>query len=165
MTEEQQLAGAKFVAWLERQVVADARGDDLATLQTKPGDRLWLGRLAPESAAWKAGMGERGQRLDPCSAGFRFRPSPKPPWGWTAHVGFCIWTREGEKDARHWKKSERMEVSVPIGIASDAPATYELGKDEFAALFAAAGHDDTPPASTSTSVTTPTAGFLWRQSS
>ena len=79
MNTPQHETEAKFVRWLERQVLVDARGDRTDELETKPSDRLWLGRLAPESAAWKTAMGERGQRLDPCSAGFRFRPAEDGP--------------------------------------------------------------------------------------
>jgi hypothetical protein len=132
--DDQQLAGTLFVRWLERQVIADARGDDISQLTEKPADRLWLGRLAPEDAAWKSGMGERGQRLDPCSAGFRFRPATAPPWSWTAHVAFRVWThpKPAEGGESLWVKSELIRVDVPINVKEFALTTVSFGSDEFA---------------------------------
>lgn len=139
MIDPQQEAGTAFVRWLEHQVVSDARGNKLAELETKPSDRLWLGRLAPESAAWKAALGERGQRLDPCSAGFRFRPRASAPWSWSAAVGLCVWTREGEKDDRRWVKSERIEIGLQVDIPVDSAGSYAFGADAIAKALKDAG--------------------------
>jgi Helicase conserved C-terminal domain len=136
-----QQAATRFVRWLEKQVVFDARGDRLHQLETKPSDRLWLGRLAPESAAWKAGMGERGQRLDPCSCGFRFRPAAAPPWLWKARVRFCVWARVGEKENRHWRKGDKFSIDIPIEVPTNEPGTHEFGAEAFAALFDGDGLD------------------------
>ena len=136
-SDPQQLAGARFVAWLEQEVIADARGDRLSTLPVKPADLLWIGRLAPENAAWKVALGERGQRLDPCSCGFRFRPAGAPPWEWQAEVRFRIWERIRDPQTKevHWEKSDPFAVSVAIEIADDAPGTFSFGVDEFAAVL------------------------------
>ena len=64
----------RFVRWLSERAVRDARGDDKMFLEGRPDKRLWLGRIAPEDAAWRSAMGERGRRLDPCSMGMTFRP-------------------------------------------------------------------------------------------
>ena len=116
-SDPHQLAGARFVAWLEQEVIADARGDRLTRLPVKPADRLWIGRLAPENAAWKGSLGERGQRLDPCSCGFRFRPAVVPPWKWRAEVRFRLWqrVRDPATKAVHWEKSEPFATSVAVG--------------------------------------------------
>src|SRR5262245_57650188 len=137
-SDPRQLAGARFVAWLEQEVIADARGDRLTTLPVKPADLLWIGRLAPENAAWKAALGERGQRLDPCSCGFRFRPS-EAPWEWTAEVRFCVWRRVRDpvtKDVR-WEKSDFFHTSVTIQIPDDTPGTFSFGANDFAATLGA----------------------------
>lgn len=137
--DAKQLAGARFVAWLEQEVVADARGDRLTQLQVKPADRLWVGRLAPENAAWKVALGERGQRLDPCSCGFRFRPATTAPWSWHAEVRFRIWHRIRDAATKkvHWEKSEPFVTAVDIEIADDRPGTVSFGADEFAATLGA----------------------------
>lgn len=135
--DPRQLAGARFVAWLEQEVIADARGDRLTTLPVKPADLFWIGRLAPESAAWKVSLGERGQRLDPCSCGFRFRPAADPPWQWRAEVRFCVWTRIRNPATKevHWEKSEPFATVITIEIADDEPGTFSFGVDEFTAAL------------------------------
>ena len=135
--DQHQLAGTRFVAWLEDEVVADARGDRLTRLHVKPADLLWIGRLAPENAAWKVALGERGQRLDPCSCGFRFRPTDEPPWEWPAEVRFQVWQRirDPETKAVHWEKSEPFTASIKVEIADEDPGTFSFGADEFAAAL------------------------------
>jgi hypothetical protein len=130
MTED----GALFVQWLEGEVIADARGDRISQTTTRPADRLWLGRLAPEEAAWKVGKGPRAQRLDPCSMGMTFRPCQ---WDWRIEVGFVVWTREGEKKDVTWTKSDRLEVVVEPGrLNPDSRGTFSFGESAFAAVFA-----------------------------
>src|SRR5579872_1383524 len=133
-TDVRQLAGARFVAWLEQEVIADARGDRRTRLEVKPADRLWIGRLAPENAAWKVSLGERGQRLDPCSCGFRFRPAAAAPWQWRAEVRFFIWERIRDKATKevHWEKSDPFVTSIAIEISDDQPRTHSFGAAEFA---------------------------------
>jgi len=131
---DRQHAGTEFVRWLERRVIADARGDDVYQMSVKPSDRLWLGRLAPEDAAWKSGMGERGQRLDPCSTGFRFRPADDPPWSWTASIAFYVWTRPTTADSEGsaWVKSDLIRAEIPIGVGEFEITTLSFGAGEIA---------------------------------
>jgi hypothetical protein len=132
--------GARFVQWLEGEVIADARGDRLSETATRPADRLWLGRLAPEDAAWKVGKGQRAQRLDPCSMGMTFRPLS---WEWRIEVSFVVWVRQGEKDHVRWKKSDRLDVTVEPGeISPDQRGTFSFGASDFADTFAAHGIHD-----------------------
>lgn len=132
--------GARFVRWLEGEVIADARGDRFTETKTRPADRLWLGRLAPEETAWKVGKGARAQRLDPCSMGMTFRPQG---WEWAIEVSFVVWTREGEKDQVTWKKSERLSVLVEPGkLSADTRGTFSFGETDFAAAFSAQGIKD-----------------------
>lgn len=131
---------ARFVRWLEREVVADARGDREIEMLSRPADRLWLGRLAPEESAWKVGKGARAERLDPCSAGVTFRPRR---WDWEIEVRLVVWTAEGEKDDRVWRKGEPIDIVVKPGtIAHDHPDLASFGRDDFATAFAAAGLAD-----------------------
>jgi hypothetical protein len=129
-----------FVRWLEGEVIAEARGDRHIESPTRPADRLWLGRLAPEEAAWKIGKGPRAQRLDPCSMGMTFRPIG---WEWRIEVSFVVWSREGEKNDVKWKKSERLKVTVEPGRLSPKPrGTFSFGADKFSATFATNGLGD-----------------------
>lgn len=125
----------RFVDWLSRQVIADARGDRITSSTTKPADRLWLGRLAPEDASWKIALGERGQRLDPCSCGFRFRPKT---WAWKARVSFCVWQRDADVDGKPWVKSDRVSIAIDISLEAK-PHTEILGTGEIRAALDAAG--------------------------
>jgi hypothetical protein len=132
--------GERFVRWLEGEVIADARGDRITETTTRPADRLWLGRLAPEETAWKLAKGVRAQRLDPCSIGMTFRPDS---WEWRIEVSFVVWTREGEKRQVKWMKSERLDVVVEPGeLSPDNRGTFSFGEKEFAAAFAAHGISD-----------------------
>jgi len=125
----------RLADWLSRHVIADARGDRLSESPTKPADRFWLGRLAPEDDAWKTAMGERGRRLDPCSCGFRFRPRK---WSWVATVSFCVWTREKDIEGRPWVKRDRASVQIPVPMAS-TPGSESFGKDRLESALQAAG--------------------------
>lgn len=132
--------GARFVRWLEGEVIADARGDRITDIATRPADSLWLGRLAPEEAAWKVGKGVRAQRLDPCSMGMTFRPRS---WEWRIEVSFVVWNREGEKKDVRWKKSDRIDVAVePGALSPDTPGTFSFGEKDFASEFSAKGITD-----------------------
>ena len=126
---------ARLADWLSRQVIADARGDRLSESSTKPADRFWLGRLAPEDDAWKTAMGERGRRLDPCACGFRFRPKK---WSWVATVSFYVWTRDNDTEGRPWVKGDRASVQIPITMAPN-PGSESFGKDRLESALQALG--------------------------
>lgn len=131
---------ARFVRWLEGEAIADARGDRISEIPTRPADSLWLGRLAPEEAAWKVGKGVRAQRLDPCSMGMTFRPQS---WEWRIEVSFVVWSREGEKKNVRWKKSDRIDVAVEPGqLSPTTPGTFSFGEKDFASEFSAKGIAD-----------------------
>lgn len=116
----------RFVDWLSRQVIADARGDRVVRMEGRPDKRLWLGRLGPEDADWKQRLGERGQRLEPSAAGFRFRPRA---WSWTVEASFVVWVREGTGDEAVWAKSPRISVSLPVAVPAE-PGRHDLGRGE-----------------------------------
>jgi hypothetical protein len=124
-----------LVDWLSKQVIADARGDRLTSSPTKAADRLWLGRLAPEDASWKIALGARGQRLDPCSCGFRFRPKN---WSWTARASFCVWQRDKEIEGQPWIKSDRVEVALDVQL-DPRPQVRSVGAEQVRAALKALG--------------------------
>jgi hypothetical protein len=124
-----------FVGWLSKQVIADARGDRLTSSPTKPADRLWLGRLAPEDASWKIALGQRGQRLDPCSCGFRFRSKN---WSWTAGAAFYVWQRDKEVEGQPWIKSQRVELALDVEL-DPRPQVLSVGADQVRTALEAHG--------------------------
>src|ERR1700687_2645490 len=88
-----QQASEKFVGWLERRILTSGRGDELDALEVEPSGRFWLGRLAPEDAVIALGLGDRGERLDPCGTGLRIRPAGQPPWEFEVEVAMRCWLR------------------------------------------------------------------------
>jgi hypothetical protein len=106
-------ACSKFLDWLEYELLSAGRGDRCDQLEVEPSGRFWLGRLAPQALVVALGMGERGERLDPCAAGLIIRLSGRPPWSFVVRVTFAIWLREA---AGHWRKvgpvSEELAVTI-----------------------------------------------------
>jgi hypothetical protein len=133
----QQASSSRFLAWLEGRVIADGRGDDEFVLDGMRADRFWLGKLGSESAAWKKALGQRGNRLDPCATGFRFRPAQRDL---TVRVSFRVWSREPETTPPRWHKSNRIEVEIPISLPATAPTKRApAGEQEFQAALLNAG--------------------------
>ena len=127
----------RFVRWLEAQVIADARGDRVASLAIRPADRLWLGRVASEDSAWQLAMGERGRRLDPCAVGFRFQPLS---WDWTCRVEFVVWRREQSGGEPVWVKSERGTASFPLLVPpAETASPLSFGRTQLADAAQAIG--------------------------
>src|SRR4051812_43122132 len=97
-----QEAAEAFVSWLERRVVSEGRGDEEPVLEGVRADRFWLGKLGSESAEWKKALGQRGNRLDPCAVGFRFRPAKRRI---PVEASCRIWTRQPNTSPVRWVKS------------------------------------------------------------
>lgn len=134
-----QQASARFLAWLEDRVIADGRGDDEVILDGMRADRFWLGRLGSESAQWKKGLGQRGNRLDPCATGFRFRPARRDV---RVSVSFRIWSREPDVSPPRWRKSDPIDVEVAVSLPDRGPSRREpVGKREFQSALLRAGLD------------------------
>lgn len=128
-----------FTKWIESRLICEARGDDVAELtDTAPRDRFWLGRVASEEAARSAARDERFQRLDPCAIGFTCQPSGPPPWNFTVIASLRTWSKDRGEPAPH-RKSERIEVSIPISIDTDVPRTHAFGEADFGRSFATIG--------------------------
>jgi Helicase conserved C-terminal domain len=129
----------KFVGWLGDQVVADATGSVVDWLAEAPADRLWLGRLSPEEAAWRQGFDERSERLDPSSLGFRLVTGGAARSA-RAKCRWVTWEPAGEHRDDGWRKQSRVdvEVDVPLDPAVALGEVVEL-EEPFAAALAAAG--------------------------
>lgn len=107
-------AAERFVDWLADRVVDDATGARARELHVDPCGLFWLGRLAPEAEIADSKLGERAERLEPCAVGMRL--APQAGFGESVSMqlscGFVIWERQSDR----WRKSNRISVSLQVGI-------------------------------------------------
>jgi hypothetical protein len=113
-------AHTRFIDWLYKCIVRSARGDDIEDLLVEPSKSLWLGRLTPEAVAVERGMGERGERLDPCAIGVRVRPSGSIPLSFNIAVHARTW----RKTEANWKKSDAISVMIPVTVSERGENTF-----------------------------------------
>jgi hypothetical protein len=130
---EQYRAASRFVEWLERRLVIAGRGDEDAVLDVEPSGRFWLGRLAPETYVANAGLGERGERLEPCAVGLRVRPIGAGPWRFTVAVSVRLWLLD--RQARNWQKSDVVREVIEVEV-DPAQAVQVFGRDQLSAALA-----------------------------
>lgn len=121
----------KFVAWLERQILIAGRGDQDSVLTVEPSGKYWLGRLAPEEFVANTGLGDRGDRLEPCAIGITVRPFGEGPWNFTVRASAHVWLKQADHS---WLKSDRIEVTVPIATQGTTPSAH--GRDALEAAVA-----------------------------
>ena len=114
MNQSDYEASVLFTEWLDRQVTAAGRGDGVDTLDVDPRGRFWLGRLAPEYMVLSNPLGARGERLDPCAAGIRFRPAGPAPWSFDVTVSLRGWAKDA---AGGYVKSPEVRVTLPVSVA------------------------------------------------
>lgn len=131
----------RVTTWLIDTVVHEGRGDRYNQLQVKPTQKFWLGRLAPEQGMNLA-LGDRGERMEPCAIGIRFRPAAEPPWSFDIGVELCAWYKDRGAPGL-WRKTRRLSqvftctVSPPPGSSQE----YHL-RDLEDALERIVGTDD-----------------------
>lgn len=121
----------RFVNWLDRRVISDARGDDASVMEREPRNKLWLGRLAPEMSVASSGLGERGERLDPCATGLRVTPRSTSSIRFTVKVSCRAWLRQPDKT---WRKSAAINEAVDVVIDGHGSATH--GEEQLANALA-----------------------------
>ena len=117
MTALDNADAAAFVAWMLDGVVAEGRGDNMATLPVAPRGRLWLGRLAPEIVVQNSRLGERSERLEPCEMGVRLRLSEVDGRSVRCTARLVVWGEfDGgdEPEAPRWRKSEPIQVTADL---------------------------------------------------
>ena len=112
-------AAELFVEWLERQITLASRGDNETALDVEPSGKYWLGRLASEDFVANTGLGERGERLEPCAQGIRVRPFDRGPWTFRAHVSAVCWILAKDKV---WRKSERIDEHFSVTVEEESSA-------------------------------------------
>lgn len=108
----------RFVNWLQKRVLIEARGDDETTSPVDPTGRYWLGRLGPKDFVTRPDL--RGDRLEPCAIGLRLRPAESGPWAFLVTVRFSLWLRRRstEEKGLRWAydKTPYIEVQVPVTV-------------------------------------------------
>src|SRR5262245_18323406 len=100
-------AAERFVRWLNDRIVRIACGSDRSASNDRPFDRIWLGRLAPETVAAASGRDARLDRMEPCAIGFRIRPQVPGPWEIQFSASFFMWKRGTD---RSWQKIGPVQV-------------------------------------------------------
>lgn len=131
-------AAARFVTWLEQQVVSEARGDGLEASPVDPTGRFWLGRLGPKDFVTLPDS--RGDRLEPCAIGARIRPIGGP-WKFQATVRCTVWSRDKAEEGGQrwrWKKLRPLDLSLSAEVPEE-PGEYIFGEEQLAAAFVSIG--------------------------
>lgn len=123
-----------FVAWLERRLVVAGRGDEMDVLDVDPDGLFWLGRLAPEDAVVSLGLGERGERLDPCAVGLRIKPGASAPSSFEVRMQARCWRKADSQ----WTKSDPVVVDVPVLVPARF-GTFDFGASEVSSALTATG--------------------------
>ena len=134
-----------FVQWILNEVVAEARGDRMATLPVAPDGRLWLGRLAPEIKVQNSRLGERSERLEPCEVGVRFRVSAFDGRNLLCSGRFVLWQEfDGgdEPGAPRWRKSPQIQVNAELAAPTRVGEIVSAGRAHFRAALADVGAVD-----------------------
>jgi hypothetical protein len=133
-------AAERFVAWLERRVMIEARGDEEHFSQVDPTGRFWLGRLGPKDFVTRPD--ERQDRLEPCAIGLRIRPADEFPLSFEVRISSSLWKRRRADDGGSfrwaWDKTEAVVVSLPI-IVEDRQGDQIFGAETITDALAETG--------------------------
>lgn len=127
-------AAERLVAWLEQQILINARGDNDRTSHVDPTGLYWLGRLGPKDFVTRPD--ERLDRLEPCAIGIRVKPAIPGPWPFKVTIRFCLWTRhrlpKDDPSKLRWtyEKLPYINVTVPIN-AQDSVGDQIFAQDVF----------------------------------
>ena len=128
-----------FVRWLDKRLLVGGRGDELFELDVDPDGRFWLGRLAPEDQVIALGLGDRGERLDPCACAIRVRPSGPGPWALTVDVRASCWIRS---DTEKWRKTAPASASLAVTVPASS-GQFDYGGAELRRALAGVAGDET----------------------
>lgn len=109
-------AREKFLNWLAQRMTIAGRGDRDDILNVNPSGKYWLGRLQSTDAIAENHWGDRGERLEPCAIGIKFKPAGKGPWRFDAVTSVRIWL--WDKLDKTWKKTEPVRVRISIEVPS-----------------------------------------------
>lgn len=136
---EQYQAATKFVGWIEKKVALAGSGAFDESLNVQPSGRFWLGRLASEEQVLDVGLGDRGERLEPCAIGIRVKPkSQVGPWAANVECEFVLWRKQNNA----WQKTAPFRSIFELLIQKDNPSqvfTNQSLDDELTALVGVGG--------------------------
>ena len=124
-------ATENLIEWLRKRVIEDATGEGRNSLETHPAGTFWLGRLASDRAIF-ANANSRGDRLDPCSIGIRFRPSESGPWTLSVRVRATPWRRD--RQSRVWTKCPAIDEAVAVEVAA-GHGEFSVGENKLRAAL------------------------------
>jgi hypothetical protein len=130
--EGRAIAAERFVRWLNERMIRIACGSDRSAANDRPFDRIWLGRLAPETVAAASGRDARLDRMEPCAIGFRIRPQTSSPWEIQCSASFFVWKRGAN---RSWQKIGPVQVQFRENVDPGA-GPVSCGQSAFARAFA-----------------------------
>lgn len=105
----------KFIDWLVSEVEVSGKGADLDQLENDPSGVFYLGKISPEERVALMGLGDRGDRLEPCSIGVRFLLSDEISKSINVEASFHLWIKNEEKI---WKKTDLFKFNFEIQIPS-----------------------------------------------
>src|SRR5262245_19237050 len=119
----------RVAAWLVDAVVHEGRGDRHDRLPVKPAEKFWPRRPAPD-LGMNAALGDRGERMEPCAIGIRFRPACPPPWSFGVEVRLRAWYKDRAAGGV-WRKtdgvSQTLTCTVSPGQGMLGHQLHELG--------------------------------------
>lgn len=125
----------RFLEWMHRRVVEEARGDHVDTSDTAPRNRFWLGRLASETSVINSPLGQRAEKLDPCAIGIRLRPATAGPWTLELAIRFRCWEPQ---PAGTFTKSTLVSATINATVAQDGTLS-DNGANSIATQLGALG--------------------------
>jgi len=133
-------ACSRLVDWLDEHVTNEGLGRTAERLDVAPDSTFWLGRLASQQYVAAGGLGDRGERLDPCAIGIRLRPRHAAPHTIDVTVRCRAWLKDARGEPRHpdgpWRRSPLVEARTTVEFHGSAMTT--LGS-ELADQFAQVG--------------------------
>lgn len=116
-----------FSDYIIDRVISSARGSNVSESENRPSGRFWLGRLCPEEKVLERGMGDRGERLEPCACGIRLQ-IPKNAEQDVSVVGSAaIWHKE-DKDSP-WRKIYLPAIETTLRL-DGKPGRQTFGKKD-----------------------------------
>jgi hypothetical protein len=141
--EIEQSHSERFVQWLLREALLEARGDRYRKLPVGPAGRFWLGRLAPAVKVAQSRLGIRGERLEPCEVGIRVRPSALDGRTARCRARMVAWKAipgsDSEPETEKWEKTTRIEIPVDVRVPLELGAAEVAGRHEISEALRDAG--------------------------
>jgi len=123
-----EFAREKFVDWLTQRMTVAGRGDSDTVLKVDPSGKYWLGRLQSAQAVAENDWGDRGERLEPCAFGIKFKPNGA--WPWRFHVAASVRVWLWDKSEKIWKKTESVCIRSAIEVHHRV-GVYSFAESEF----------------------------------